>query len=29
MDSQLGAVSWSRVSIPIGLSFQAVVRTDA
>ena len=29
MDSQLGALSWSRVNIPIGLSFQAVVRTDA
>lgn len=28
-DTQLGVCQWSRVSIPIGLSFEAVVRTDA
>jgi len=29
MDTQLGVMSWSKVSIPIGLSYQCVVRTDA
>jgi len=28
-DTQLGVCKWSKVNVPIGLSFQAVVRTDA
>jgi hypothetical protein len=28
-DTQLGVCQWSRINVPIGLSFEAVVRTDA
>jgi len=28
-DTQLGVCTWSRINVPIGLSFEAVVRTDA